>query len=140
MKEAGASKQELPEAIAALCEGWGIERPMGGRGGGGGMMQQLTPEQREELKATVAEMKADGASKPEIREAVAGLFEGWGIERPRRGHGGGGGMMQQLTPEQRADVKAKIAEMKEDGTSKEDIHQAIRDLLEEWGIAPKPHE
>ena len=117
-------------------------------------MAELTAEQREKLHATIAELKEAGASKEEFRQAVAEMCEELGIECPKmegkcpktegsdgvhkEGHGGHG-MMQQLTPEQRDQLKATIAPMKEDGASKEEIHEAIAGLFAEWGIE-SPHK
>ena len=47
-------------------------------------------------------------------------------------------MMQQLTPEQREQVKAKMQGMKEAGASREEIGEALRDMLEGWGIEAHP--
>ena len=49
---------------------------------------ELTAEQRETLKATIAELKEDGASKQEIHAALAELFRKWGIESPHKASSG----------------------------------------------------
>jgi len=46
------------------------------------MMQRLTPEQREQVKTKITELRDDDASGQEIREAVRDMFEGWGIQLP----------------------------------------------------------
>ncbi len=117
-------------------------------------MPMLTSEQREEVKAKVAEMHEQSATREEVREAVGDMLKGWGIEAPRRGVGPrsgqpgqpprwgqqgpapqwgqrGMGIMQQLTPEQCEQVKATISEMKEQSASREEIREAVRQLLEE---------
>ena len=214
MEEAGASREEVREAVADMLRAWGIERPQrgAGRGDRAGILQQLTPEQREQLQGKTAELREQGASMEQVREAVGDMLQGWGIEAPRRdvgprwgqpgqppqwgqqagpprwgqqvappqwGHPGqppqwgqqgpppqwgqqgpppqwgqqgpapqwgqrgfgqqGMGMMQQLTPEQREEVQAKITEMKEAGASREEIHGAVRELFEGWGVEPRPH-
>ncbi len=117
-------------------------------------MAELTAEQRETLHATIAELKEAGASKEEFHQALAEMCEELGIECPKmegkcpkmegshgvhkEGHGGGG-MMQQLTPAQREELKATIAPMKEAGTSKQEIHAAIAELFTKWGIE-RPHK
>ena len=136
MKEAGASKEEIHQAVVEMLKDWGVKRPQR-RLGQGGILQQLTPEQRQELKDMVAELKEAGASKEEIHQAVAEQLQDWGVERPQRP---GKGIFQQLAPEQRQELKDMLAQMKEDGASKEEIREAVRDLLEGWGIAPKPQE
>ncbi len=55
---------------------------------GGMFWKQLTPEQREELHATIAELKEAGASKEEFHQAVTGLFAEWGIESPHKASSG----------------------------------------------------
>ncbi len=265
MKEAGASREEVREAVADLLKGWGIERPRVDVSTEYrvGILQQLTPEQREQLQGKTAELREQGASMEQIREAVGDMLQGWGIEAPgvgvgprwgqpdqpprwgqqapapqwgqqagppqwgqpglaphwgqqgqgprwgqqgpppqwghpgpppqwgqqgpapqwgqqsygpgwgqpgqpprwgqqgpppqwghpgqpprwgqqgpapQRGFGQQGmGMMQQLTPEQREEVQAKMQQMKEAGATREEIHGAVRELFEEWGVEHQPH-
>lgn len=110
-------------------------------------MAELTAEQREKFDATIAELKEAGASTVEFHQAMAEMCQESGIECPkmegshgvhREGHGGGG-MMQQLTAEQRDKLHATIAPMKEDGASKQEIHEALAELFVEWGIE-SPHK
>ena len=123
-------------------------------GGGGWMAEQLTPEQRQEVKAKIMEMKDQGASQEEIHAAVKQMLAGWGVELPQAGggqggrmgslakqegagahhRGGGGWMAEQLTPEQRQGLKAKIMEMKDQGASQEEIHAAIKEMLAKYGV------
>ena len=42
----------------------------------------------------------------------------------------------QLTEEQREAVHAKVQEMRESGASQEAIHEAVRSMLEGYGITP----
>ena len=49
------------------------------------IMQRLTPEQREEVQGTVKELREDGASGQEIREALGDMLKGWGIQLPAQG-------------------------------------------------------
>ena len=123
-------------------------------GGGGWMAEQLTPEQRQGLKAKIMEMKDEGASPEEIHAAVKQMLAGWGVELPQAGggqggrmgslakqegagahhRGGGGWMAEQLTPEQRQELKAKIMEMKDQGASQAEIHAAVKQMLAEYGV------
>ncbi len=134
LKEDGASKEEIREAVVEQLKEWGVERP---QRPGNGIFQQLTPEQREQLKDMIAELKEDGASKEEIHKAVVEQLKEWGVERPQRPDNV---MFQQLTPEQREQLKDMIAELKEDGASKEEIREAVVEQLKEWGVGPKPQE
>ncbi len=101
-------------------------------------MPMLTPEQREEVKAKVAEMEEAGARPEEVREAVADMLKAWGIERPQRGANTGDrvGILQQLTPEQREQLQGKTAELREQGATPQEIREAVGDLLQGWGIQP----
>jgi len=46
------------------------------------IMQRLTPDQREQVKTRVTELREDGASAQEIREALGDMLKGWGIQLP----------------------------------------------------------
>ena len=47
-------------------------------------MNNLTDEQKEEIKTTVEELREAGASREEIREAVKKKLEEWNIELPEK--------------------------------------------------------
>jgi len=84
-----------------------------------GIMQQLTPEQREQLKAKITKLKADGASREEIRKGVTDMLKEWGIKpQPQRFDKA---IWQQLTPDQREELRSTIAKM-----------------LKGWGIKAPP--
>jgi DNA-binding transcriptional regulator YhcF (GntR family) len=140
MRTAGASRDEIHEAVREMLEGYGItppERPPEGHGPGGHFRDQLTEEQREAIHAKVEEMRTAGASRDEIHEAVREMLEGYGItppERPPEGHGPGGHFRDQLTEEQRQAIRARIREMREAGASHDEIHEAVREMLSEFGI------
>ncbi len=103
---------------------------------------QLTAEQREQVKSTIAEMKEEGASREEIGAAVGEMLKEWGIEAPPPGRmqqnaqAGLRWLGQQLTAEQREELKAEVQEMREQGKSPEEIHAAVKELLKGWGIEP----
>ncbi len=136
MKDEGASGEEIHAAIKQMLDGWGIEAPRAAAGQAlKTVLAQLTPEQRQELKAKVEEMKDEGASGEEIRAAIKQMLDGWGIEAPRAAAGQAlKTVLAQLTPEQRQELKAKVKEMKEEGASGEEIHAAIKQMLDGWGI------
>ena len=52
-----------------------------------GVFQQLTPDQREELRDRVKALREEGATSQEIREAVAKMLKEWGV-KPRVGQSG----------------------------------------------------
>ena len=69
---------------------------------------------------------------------VMGL-EGYGIEPPERGpeHPGPHGRLgEQLTEEQREAIHEKVMEMRKAGASHNEIQDAVREMLEGWGIEP----
>jgi hypothetical protein len=119
MRDDGAPRDEIHDAVVELLEGWGIEIPgdlaegpreirrMGagfrerlgqgngergpgpcdGEGPGHGpraIFRDLTPEQRQEIRATVRAMRDEGTTREEIRDAVRGMLEVWGVELPER--------------------------------------------------------
>ena len=75
--------------------GWG-QQQQGWRGQQGGygqqaqrpgwqmIMQRLTPDQREQVKTKITELRENGASGQEIREALGDMLEGWDIQLPQR--------------------------------------------------------
>lgn len=137
MKEDGATREEIKEAVTALFAEWGIEMPeRQGRWG-----DLLTEEQQEQLRTMIQEMKEQGATKKEIKAAIDGLFDEWGIEKPdykkdRNGKHGKDkkGWMNELTEEQRTTIRELIQSMREEGATREEIHDAVKKQLEEWGI------
>jgi DNA-binding transcriptional regulator YhcF (GntR family) len=102
---------------------------------------ELTEEQREAVHTRIHEMRESGAPREEIHEAVRGMLEGYGVTPPEgppegrhRGRGPGGPFGSELTEEQREAIHTRIHEMRESGASREEIHTAIRAMLEEYGI------
>ena len=47
------------------------------------MMQRLTPDQREQVKTKITELRENGASAQEIRETLGDMLEGWDIQLPQ---------------------------------------------------------
>ena len=122
---------------AAVCGGRGERRGHGPR-----FMEQLTETQREGIHQMVMEMRQAGASREEIHAAVREMLEGWGIGLPEpRGEGRGPGprFMRQLTEEQREAIHQMVIEMRGAGASREEIHAAVREMLEGWGIEVPEH-
>jgi len=109
------------------------------------IMEQLTEEQKKEVKAQVKELWDSGASREEIRETVRQMLEEYGIDLPERGNGirgerrpgHGRGFMKfadQLSKEQRDAIKEKVKALHEDGASRENIHKEVSTMLKEYGI------
>ncbi len=150
MKETGATRDEINVAVKELMEGFGIEVPddwrehkkgnkRQGRKGKGDLCADLTDEQRQQIKDTVAEMKEAGATRDEINAAVKELLEEFGVEVPddkKKGRGKGD-LFADLTDEQRQQIeeqRQQIAEMKEAGATRDEIKVAVEELLKGFGI------
>ncbi len=147
MREDGATTEEIREAVHEQLEEWGIEVPEPGEGRGGmrpPFWDELTEEQQEELQAMIDEMREDGASREEIQTAIHEQLDEWGIELPEPGEGRGSRrppFWSELTEEQQAELREMTSEMREDGTTRDEIRDAVHALLEEWGIdIPEPGE
>ncbi len=142
LREQGASREEIHAAVEAKFEEWGIEMPeppgLGGdghRGRGGMWMHNLTEEQRQAIQEMVQQMRENGASREQIHEAVQAKFDEWGIEMPARGLKR---FSDVLTEEQIAELEATVAELRENGATREEIHAAVQALFNEWGIEMPP--
>jgi DNA-binding transcriptional regulator YhcF (GntR family) len=110
---------------------------------GPGFLEGLTDEQKEAVSEKIKEMRSQGASREEVHTAVAEMLKGYGIEVPadsvgphgRGGFGPGpGGFWKDLTKEQREAVQAKIKEMKNQGSTRKEIHAAVAEMLKGYGI------
>ncbi len=108
--------------------------------------QNLTNDQRNELHQMIQTMRENEDTREEIGKAVVEKLNSWGIETPegRNNHrpfrSGRLGQHPDLTEEQREAIRAKREEMREAGTSHEQIRQAIGDMLREFGVKPRgPH-
>ncbi|MBC8228165.1 hypothetical protein H8E77_01290, partial [bacterium] len=133
MKDAGASRQEIREVVAEMLTEYGIEVPdawFNRLGKGNYLCADLTDEQRTAIEEKVTEMKEAGASRTEIREAVAEMLAEYGIEVPDTWFNLG----TNLTDEQRTAIQEKVTEMKEAGASREEIREAVAEMLEAYGI------
>ena len=47
-------------------------------------------------------------------------------------------IMQRLTPEQREEVQGTVRELHEEGVEPQEIREAVREMLEGWGIQLPP--
>jgi DNA-binding transcriptional regulator YhcF (GntR family) len=144
MREAGASREEVREAVREMLEGYGIELPGHGPehpGPHGKLGELLNEEQRQEVHDMVMEMREAGASREEIHEAVRAKLEGYGIELPEHGPGHRGPrhkLGELLNEEQRQAVHDTVMEMREAGASREEIREAVHEMLEGYGVELPP--
>ena len=96
----------------------------------GGHDTFLTEDQRAQVHALADSIRTAGASRTEIREAIAGIFADWGIERPGRRDG----FFDQLNDDQRAELRALVEELRTAGAAREEIRAAVQALFETWGL------
>lgn len=139
MREDGATRDQIRDAIRAQLHKWGIERPehAGGRHPFDRIMRQLNEDRRAILHELINNKHENGATREEIWQAIVTQLEEWGIELPepegqlgpRLRH-----LMRQLTPQQRATVFRTVRQMRGTGASRGEIRLAILALLKEFGI------
>ena len=147
MRDTGADREEIRAAVHEMLEGWGIEPPERPRRGGEGrdregmhhppFFEQLSEEQIGAVRNKVREMRDAGASHEEIRTTVHEMLAAWGVEVPERPSGERGhrrGIFRQLTEEQRTAVRDVMRGMRDAGASREEVHAAVRKMLEGFGI------
>ena len=151
MRDQGATREEIRSAVAEMLEGYGIEVPENWPGpfgfghNRGGFWKDLNKEQRDAVHEKIKEMREEGATREEIRAAVAEMLEGYGIEVPEDWPGpfgpGPGGFWHDLTCEQRKAIRETIREMRSQGATREEIRAAVNEMLEGYGIElPKDSE
>ncbi len=129
LRESEATPEEIHDAIRAQLEEWGVELPES-RMGHRGPRLDLTEKQKQELKQLREELRDSGASRKEIRDAIRSQLDAWGIEPPDHPRGSGG--RPRLTPEQRQMVRERVQQLREDGASRREIRQAVREMIESW--------
>jgi uncharacterized membrane-anchored protein len=157
MRSQNATPDEIHGTITEMLKGYGIEVPedwegLNGRGGfgpgPGGFCKDLTKEQREAVKEKTKEMRSQGSTREEIHTAVAEMLKGYGIEVPPEDsigppHGRGPGpvgFFKDLTKEQREAIQEKSKEMRSQGSTREEIHTAVTEMLKGYGIEIPPED
>lgn len=98
-----------------------------------GFWRLLTERQKRILRKAIRELKAQGASRKEIKALIKQYLKRWGIKLKKRykklKH-----FWRILTEEQRTELRQAIKELKEQGATKAEIRALIKKYLEEWGI------
>jgi uncharacterized membrane-anchored protein len=111
---------------------------------GKGFCSNLTEDQREAVHEKIKEMRSQNATPEEIHGAMTEMLKGYGIEVPEdwagpHGRGGfgpdPGGFCKDLTKEQREALQEKTKEMRSQGSTREEIHAAVAEMLKGYGIA-----
>ena len=137
LREDGASREEIKAAVDSKLTEWGIEVPEfknGAKRRHPPFLNDLTEEQREEIKDIVQDMRENGASREEVKAAVDSKLTEWGIEVPESERPRLPPWMNNLTDEQKEEIKTTVEELREAGASREEIREAVKKKLEEWNI------
>ena len=90
LRDQGATREEIHEAISIMLEEFGFDLPEKGDGPHepfgphqGPLWEDLNMEQREAIRNKINEMRDQGATREEIHAAVNEMLEGHGIEFPK---------------------------------------------------------
>ncbi len=139
LHEQGASHEEIRAEVQKMLKEFGVDVPddsllrMGRRKGfpHGFPGIDLSKEQRMAIREKVKSLRESKAGREEIHAAVTEMLKGYGIEVPEKldRHGE---KWQCLTDEQRQVIRTKIREMRESGASREEIHEAVKKMHEEF--------
>jgi uncharacterized membrane protein len=108
-------------------------------------IEQLSEEQQQEVKTKMKELWESGTSRDEIHAEVTKMLKEYGVEVPddfkgfrgERGPRHNRGFMKfsdQLTEDQRSALKEKVESLREEGASREEIHNEVTNMLKEYGI------
>ncbi|TKJ37252.1 hypothetical protein CEE37_14155 [candidate division LCP-89 bacterium B3_LCP] len=149
MHDQGKAPDEIHAAVRTKLEGFGIEVPdtfmMGPRHHGQGMKMihdQLNESQQKEIREMVCQMHQDGKQRDEIHAAVKVKLESYGIDVPENfmmmhGKHRGPGMKMihsQLNEVQRDAIRSQICEMRQSGTSQQEIQSKVQEMVKGYGI------
>ncbi len=101
-------------------------------------MSDLTEEQRTTVRETIERMRDEGATRAEIGDEIKDMLKGYGVEIPgtlRLGlPGAKGRIFLNLTQEQRSTVRQTVKRMRENGASRGEIREAVKNIQRDYGI------
>ena len=100
----------------------------------------FTDEQKEEITTTMNQLRENGATREEIRDAITAKLTEWGIEVPKDNLHQMPRWLQNLTAEQKIELKNLMDELKEKGASHEEFKAEIDAKLQQWGIEIPEHQ
>ena len=102
---------------------------------------RLTDAERNEIHTMVEEMRGEGATREQIRSAVAAKFEEYGkvmtrgpAMAPPRGQMPGTFGGDLLTEEQRSEIQTLMETLREEGATPSEIRDAVNAKFTEWGV------
>ena len=111
--------------------------------GPGGMFRDLlgslTADQQAELEQLVADLKAQDATPDAIRDAVVAKLQEFGVTLPEPGQVPPG-LLASLTADQQAEIQQLIADLKAQDATPQEIRDAVRQKLEEYGVTMPQRE
>jgi len=97
-------------------------------------MKNLTDAQEQEIQQIIQDMKDSGASREDVMNAVKSKLAEWGIEPCEKHELRNQPWTLNLTDSQRREILQLVQEMKEAGSSQQEIRKAVDAKLEQWGI------
>ncbi len=104
-------------------------------------ISELTDQQRNDLRTIIKREFDNGVSRTEIREKVFTTLKEWGIKVPERMKNFTFGKMQRrfdnsfdkLTKVQRAELRKKMTQLWDSGSTRNEMHEAAKTLFDKWG-------
>ena len=104
----------------------------------GRFWSQLSDSQKTEMQLLIRALIDQQVDRDSIRSAIHEKLGGWGIQpRPR---GIPSRLAEKLTEAQKTELETLITTLKSQHTAPREIHQAVREKLEEWGIPDRPQK
>lgn len=151
MRDNGATKKEVHEAVRKKLLEYGIDPPERGKGPGHHgffapgfweIADQLSEDQKNAIKEKVESMHKEGSDPEEIHHEIRKMLEIYGVEvpdhlfkRPPRGMRHGWEFLPaELTAEQEQAIKEKVKSMRESDATREEIHDTITQMMKEFGV------
>ena len=144
LREEGANREEIHSEVSAMLKEYGIEVPenserfkgkRGHRPGRGWMhfSDELSDEQRKAIHEKVKAMKAEDASKEEIHQQVETMLKEYGVTIPDD-FGKHRERWNNLSEDQRKQIRSTMRKMRQDGASHEEIQEEINKMIDEFGV------
>ncbi len=136
--ESGASREEIRDTVKEMFEDYGVDFPddmkgfqgMRGPNPGRGLREfsdQLTDEQRAAIREKAKTMHEHGDSREEIHTEIGKMLKEYGIEVPDD-FGQHREMWNKLNREQRKTIRAKMREMREEGTTRAEMEERQKSM------------
>ena len=148
----GASREEIIDSLSDMLESYGIELPENWKNkamhfssmkGHSRFKLQLSDEQKEAIREKMKNLHEQGASPEEFNHTVRTMLQDFGVDIPEDWHISGRMgfrppfprvIFDQLTDEQRQEIHNQIEVMREEGTSHEEIHHKVMEMLKNYDV------